>query len=47
MYNTDECKECLIFCQEGHISCPCETNNCDYDHEMQNNKQTAKKRILD
>lgn len=35
MYDTEICKECIASCQDGHISCPCETGDCEYEWEMQ------------
>ena len=31
--NNEGCYECMAHCQESHISVPCNSGHCDYEHE--------------
>ena len=32
----DECNDCVAFCSEGNISCPCEHGSCPNEEELDN-----------
>lgn len=34
MKKTDVCRECIEYCQEGHITCPCVYGECEYEWEL-------------